>query len=172
MALADPLTGLSNRRQLDQLLGIQIAQAERLGQDLGCLMIDVDHFKRFNDVHGHDAGDMVLREVGKVLAGVTRDAGLAFRYGGEEFMLLLPGLSVEAAAERAEEIRTRVAALALGSEAGNMGPVTVSIGVAITPLHCPPDRLVRTADAALLRAKAMGRDRVEVAQQRDSFAAV
>ncbi len=159
MALADPLTGLSNRRQLDQLLGIQIAQAERLGQDLGCLMIDVDHFKRFNDVHGHDAGDMVLREVGKVLAGVTRDAGLAFRYGGEEFMLLLPGLSVEAAAERAEEIRTRVAALALGSEAGNMGPVTVSIGVAITPLHCPPDRLVRTADAALLRAKAMGRDR-------------
>jgi len=172
MALADPLTGLSNRRQLDQLLGIQIAQAERLGQDLGCLMIDVDHFKRFNDVHGHDAGDMVLREVGKVLAGVTRDAGLAFRYGGEEFMLLLPGLSVEGATERAEEIRTRVAALALGSEAGNMGPVTVSIGVAITPLHCPPDRLVRTADAALLRAKAMGRDRVEVAQQRDSFAAV
>ena len=127
MALADPLTGLSNRRQLDQLLGIQIAQAERLGQDLGCLMIDVDHFKRFNDVHGHDAGDMVLREVGKVLAGVTRDAGLAFRYGGEEFMLLLPGLSVEGATERAEEIRTRVAALALGSEAGNMGPVTVSI---------------------------------------------
>ena len=172
MALADPLTGLSNRRQLDQLLGIQIAQAERLGQDLGCLMIDVDHFKRFNDVHGHDAGDTVLREVGKVLAGVTRDAGLAFRYGGEEFMLLLPGLSVEGATERAEEIRTRVAALALGSEAGNMGPITVSIGVAITPLHCPPDRLVRTADAALLRAKAMGRDRVEVAQQRDSFAAV
>lgn len=172
MALADPLTGLSNRRQLDQLLGIQIAQAERLGQDLGCLMIDVDHFKRFNDVHGHDAGDMVLREVGKVLTGVTRDAGLAFRYGGEEFMLLLPGLSVEGATERAEEIRTRVAALALGSEAGNMGPVTVSIGLAITPLHCPPDRLVRTADAALLRAKAMGRDRVEVAQQRDSFAAV
>lgn len=172
LALADPLTGLSNRRQLDQLLGIQIAQAERLGQDLGCLMIDVDHFKRFNDVHGHDAGDTVLREVGKVLAGVTRDAGLAFRYGGEEFMLLLPGLSVEGATERAEEIRTRVAALALGSEAGNMGPVTVSIGVAITPLHCPPDRLVRTADAALLRAKAMGRDRVEVAQQRDSFAAV
>ncbi|AMU93412.1 hypothetical protein AOA14_02195 [Sphingopyxis terrae subsp. terrae NBRC 15098] len=172
LALADPLTGLSNRRQLDQLLGIQIAQAERLGQDLGCLMIDVDHFKRFNDVHGHDAGDTVLREVGKVLAGVKRDAGLAFRYGGEEFMLLLPGLSVEGATERAEEIRTRVAALALGSEAGNMGPVTVSIGVAITPLHCPPDRLVRTADAALLRAKAMGRDRVEVAQQRDSFAAV
>lgn len=171
MALADPLTGLPNRRQLDQLLEVQLAQAERLGRDLGCLMVDVDHFKRFNDVHGHDAGDMILREVGRVLATSTREAGLAFRYGGEEFMVLLPGLSVDQASARAEEIRQRIADLQLGSEAGNLGPVTVSIGVAITPLHCPPDRLVRTADAALLRAKAMGRDRVEIAQQRDAFAA-
>jgi diguanylate cyclase (GGDEF)-like protein len=170
MALADPLTGLPNRRQLDQLLEVQLAHAERLGRDLGCLMVDVDHFKRFNDVHGHDAGDMILREVGRVLASSTREAGLAFRYGGEEFMVLLPGFSAEQANARAEEIRQRIAGLQLGSEAGNLGPVTVSIGVAITPLHCPPDRLVRTADAALLRAKAMGRDRVEMAQQRDSFA--
>jgi diguanylate cyclase (GGDEF)-like protein len=172
MALADPLTGLPNRRQLDQLLEVQLAQAERLGRDLGCLMVDVDHFKRFNDVHGHDAGDMILREVGRVLATSTREAGLAFRYGGEEFMVLLPGFSADQASTRAEEIRQWIADLQLGSEAGNLGPVTVSIGVAITPLHCPPDRLVRTADAALLRAKAMGRDRVEIAQQRDSFAAV
>lgn len=172
MALADPLTGLSNRRQLDHMLEIQIAQAERLGQNLGCLMVDVDHFKRFNDVHGHDAGDTVLRQVGKVLAGATRDAGLAFRYGGEEFMVLLPGLTVDQAEARAEDIRKRIADLQIGHEAGNLGPVTASIGVAITPTHCPPDRLVRTADAALLRAKALGRDRVEVAQQRDAFAAV
>jgi len=170
MALADPLTGLPNRRQLDQLLEVQLAQAERLGRDLGCLMVDVDHFKRFNDVHGHDAGDMILREVGRVLANMTREAGLAFRYGGEEFMVLLPGFSADQASARAEEIRQRIAGLQLGSEAGNLGPVTVSIGVAITPFHCPPDRLVRTADAALLRAKAMGRDRVEMAQQRDAFA--
>ncbi len=171
MALADPLTGLPNRRQLDQLLEVQLAQAERLGRDLGCLMVDVDNFKRFNDAHGHDAGDLVLREVGRTLANATREAGLAFRYGGEEFMVLLPGLSADQASARAEDIRKRVSDLKLGSEAGNLGPVTVSIGVAITPLHCPPDRLVRTADAALLRAKALGRDRVEIAQQRDSFAA-
>lgn len=172
MALADPLTGLPNRRQLDHMLDIQIAQTESHGQELGCLMIDVDHFKRFNDAHGHDAGDTVLRQVGKVLAGATRDAGLAFRYGGEEFMVLLPGLDVAQAEARAEVIRQRVSDLNIGHDAGNLGPVTVSIGVAITPLHCPPDRLVRTADAALLRAKALGRDRVEVAQQRDAFAAV
>jgi len=171
MALADPLTGLPNRRQLDQLLDVHLAQAERLGRDLGCLMVDVDNFKRFNDVHGHDAGDLVLREVGKVLGNATREAGLAFRYGGEEFMVLLPELTAEQASARAEDIRKRISDLKLGHEAGNLGPVTVSIGVAITPLHCPPDRLVRTADAALLRAKAMGRDRVEIAQQRDSFAA-
>ena len=125
------------------------------------MFLDLDGFKAVNDTHGHDTGDDVLRLVASRLSRVG-DGGRAFRYGGEEFMLLLPGLSVEGATERAEEIRTRVAALALGSEAGNMGPVTVSIGVAITPLHCPPDRLVRTADSALLRAKATPQEVAEV----------
>lgn len=168
MAMADPLTGLANRRQLGHVLETQIAQAERLDDPLGCLMIDVDHFKRFNDVHGHEAGDAVLRAVGQVLANVTRESGLAFRYGGEEFLILLPTLSPGQAEERAQDIRARITALQLGHGGNDLEPVTVSVGIAVAPDHCGYDRLVRTADAALLRAKTLGRDRVEVARPRHS----
>lgn len=168
MAMADPLTGLANRRQLGAALETQIAQAERLGEPLGCLMIDVDHFKRFNDVHGHEAGDAVLRAVGQLRANVTRETGLAFRYGGEEFLVLLPTLSVVQAEERAEDIRARVSALRLGHGDTDLGPVTISVGIAVAPDHCAYDRLVRTADAALLRAKTLGRDRVELARLRNT----
>lgn len=171
MAMADSLTGLANRRQLGHILETQIAQAERLGEPLGCLMIDVDHFKRFNDEHGHEAGDAVLRGVGHVLANVTRESGLAFRYGGEEFLILLPTLSPVQAEERAQDIRTRISALRLGHGDRDLESITVSIGAAVAPDHCSFDRLIRTADAALLRAKTLGRDRVEVAKTRDSKAA-
>ena len=166
MAMADSLTGLANRRQLGHVLETQFAQAERLGEPLGCLMIDVDHFKRFNDVHGHEAGDAVLAAVGHVLANVTREADLAFRYGGEEFLVLLPGLSLAQAEERAQDIRARISALELGHGGKDLDPITVSVGIAVAPDHCGFDRLVRTADSALLRAKALGRDRVEMAQVR------
>ncbi|NIJ36030.1 diguanylate cyclase (GGDEF)-like protein [Sphingopyxis panaciterrae] len=168
MAMADSLTGLANRRQLGDVLETQISQAERLGEPLGCLMIDVDHFKRFNDNHGHESGDTVLRAVGLVLANVTREAGLAFRYGGEEFLILLPTLSPVQAEERAEDIRTRISALQLGHGGNDLEPVTVSVGIAVAPDHCAYDRLVRTADAALLRAKTLGRDRIEMAKLRNS----
>jgi diguanylate cyclase (GGDEF)-like protein len=170
MAMADSLTGLANRRQLGHVLDTQIAQAERLGEPLGCLMIDVDHFKRFNDVHGHEAGDAVLGAVGQVLANVTREAGLAFRYGGEEFLVLLPSLSLVQAEERAQDIRARISALELGHGGKDLDAITVSVGIAVAPVHCAFDRLMRTADAALLRAKANGRDRVEVAQLRKAKA--
>ena len=126
-------------------------------------MVDVDHFKQFNDSFGHDAGDAVLREVGAVLGGAVRDKELAFRYGGEEFLLLLPGLDADRASARAEHIRERIASLCLIHEGVTLGPVRASIGLATAPVHCTTDRLVQTADAALLRAKAQGRDRVEVA---------
>lgn len=170
MAMADPLTGLANRRQLGHVLETQIAQAGRDGETLSCLMIDVDHFKRFNDVHGHEAGDAVLRAVGRVLANVTREPEFAFRYGGEEFLLLLPALSPEQAAERAQDIRDRIAAIELAHAGGELGGLSVSIGLAAAPLHCDFSRLIPTADAALLRAKALGRDRVEVAQVRKTAA--
>jgi diguanylate cyclase (GGDEF)-like protein len=167
MAMADPLTGLANRRQLEAVLETQLAEADRLGRPLGCLMLDIDHFKRFNDGFGHDAGDAVLREVGAVLAHATREQGHAFRYGGEEFLLLLVGTGAEPAEARAEDIRRRIAALKLTHNGVALGPVTTSIGVAVAPEHCPLDRLVLAADAALLRAKALGRDRVVLASRRE-----
>lgn len=163
MAMADPLTGLANRRQLEETLERQFAEAERLGQPISCLMIDVDHFKQFNDRFGHDAGDAVLREVAATLKQITREQGMAFRYGGEEFLLLIPGIGPDEASIRAEEIRTRMSAIRIEYRGEELGPVTVSIGAASVPDHCDFQSLVRTADAALLRAKSSGRNRVEVA---------
>lgn len=171
MAMVDPLTGLANRRRLEVCLEELVAEAERLGRPLAALMLDVDHFKRFNDVFGHDAGDLVLREVGVVLSHATREHGNAFRYGGEEFLLLMPGLDAEQARARAEEIRLKIAALTLRHDRVELGPITASIGVAAAPEHCRFDRLVVTADAAVLRAKTEGRDRVVVATVREADAA-
>jgi diguanylate cyclase (GGDEF)-like protein len=171
MAMVDPLTGLANRRRLEVCLEELTAGAARTGRPLACLMIDVDHFKRFNDAFGHDAGDLVLREVGAVLRHATREHGNAFRYGGEEFLLLLPGLTAEQARVRGEEIRTRIAALRLRNDSVELGALTASIGVAAAPEQCPLDRLVVTADAAVLRAKTEGRDRVVVATVREADAA-
>jgi diguanylate cyclase (GGDEF)-like protein len=166
MAMADPLTGLPNRRQLEAVLATRIAAAEREGDTISCAMIDVDHFKRFNDEYGHDAGDTMLRAVGEALCNSVREKNLVFRYGGEEFTLLMPGLGAEAAAERAEEIRLRIAALRVTHEGRELGPTSISLGVATAPTHCTPDRLVQTADAALLRAKGAGRNQIVVARAR------
>lgn len=163
MALVDPLTGLANRHQLDAMLRLQLVQAERSGAPLSCLMLDVDHFKSFNDRFGHEAGDAVLRGVGGILAHSVRDDGIAFRYGGEEFLLLMPGFGLKAAAARGEQIRERIAGLHVRHDGAELGPVTCSIGIANFPEHGGADSLVQTADAALLRAKQQGRDRIVVA---------
>ncbi|MEJ5096007.1 MULTISPECIES: diguanylate cyclase [Sphingomonas] len=167
MAMADPLTGLANRRHLDAVLGLELAAGER---PLSCLMMDVDHFKRINDSFGHDAGDAVLREVGATLKGSSREGALAFRFGGEEFLLLLPGLSLDQARERAEEVRGRIAAMRIEHEGKDLGTITASFGVSSTPEVCGADKLVQTADAALLRAKAAGRNRVVAADRRQEHA--
>jgi diguanylate cyclase (GGDEF)-like protein len=166
LAMADALTGLANRRQLDTTLATHFAEAERLRRPISCLMLDVDHFKRFNDDFGHDAGDAVLREVGGVLKRATREGNLAFRYGGEEFLMLLPGLEPNQALDRAEEIRRKVESLRVVHDGREVGPITASLGLASSPEHCPVDRLIQTADAALLRAKRAGRNRVVVAEAR------
>jgi diguanylate cyclase (GGDEF)-like protein len=166
MAMADTLTGLANRRQLDAVLEILLAEANRQGTPISCVMLDVDHFKRFNDTFGHAAGDAVLREVGAALKHCMRESGLAFRYGGEEFLLLMPGFGPEQATARAEEIRARIAALHVTQDGRELGPITASLGVATAPEHCAFDRLVQVADAALLRAKQAGRDRVVVVEAR------
>jgi diguanylate cyclase (GGDEF)-like protein len=160
MAMADPLTTLSNRRQLDQALETQLAEAKALGAPICCAMIDIDHFKHFNDTFGHEAGDAVLKAVAAALKGAIRSDDQVFRYGGEEFLILMPDIDAETAAIRAEEIRARIGHLQIRHEGSDLGAVTVSIGLASAPVHCPWDRVVQTADAALLRAKLDGRNRV------------
>jgi diguanylate cyclase (GGDEF)-like protein len=166
LAMADPLTGLANRRHLEAVLEVEIAMAQQQHHPLSCIVIDVDHFKRFNDTYGHDAGDAVLREVASVLKGCLRDGGFAARVGGEEFLVLLPGLSVEQAIDRAELMRQRISDLKLHMDSGDLGTVTASFGVAGTPEICDPHKVLQTADAALLRAKKAGRNRVVCAQPR------
>lgn len=164
LALADPLTQLGNRRRLDEVLALHTASAQQQGAPISCAMIDVDHFKRFNDEHGHDAGDAVLRALGAALKQAVRADDLAFRYGGEEFLLLMRGCGPRDAGARAEEIRARVAGLRVTHEGRDLGPITASLGVASAPDHCGYDDLVRCADMALLRAKREGRNRVVIAQ--------
>ena len=133
-------------------------------------MIDIDHFKRFNDMFGHDAGDAVLRAVGKVLGDSLREEGCAFRLGGEEFVLLMPGFAIERAMERAEQVQRAIRDLRVEYRGKALGQITASFGLSAFPDHGAAERLVQTADAALLRAKRDGRDRIVVATKRDASA--
>ncbi|MDR5836179.1 diguanylate cyclase [Caballeronia sp. LZ034LL] len=161
LAMADPLTGLRNRRQLDLWTQDELAKTERTGQETACAMVDIDFFKQFNDDHGHDAGDAVLRAVGSVLRQATDDADLVFRYGGEEFAVLMVGVNAAEAVRRAEALRAGIAALVVDHDGQPLGPVTASIGVASAPAECARTSLIQCADAALLEAKRKGRNRVE-----------
>ena len=172
MAMADALTGLSNRRHFDQAFQGHLDKAERHHAPMACLMIDIDHFKRFNDTFGHDAGDAVLRAVAQVLADAVREEQMAFRLGGEEFLLLMPGLTLDQALERAGHVQQRIRDLQVDYRGKPLGSVTASFGLAAYPDHGMTDRLVATADAALLRAKRDGRDRIVVATVRDIPASI
>ncbi|KQX20307.1 MULTISPECIES: sensor domain-containing diguanylate cyclase [unclassified Sphingomonas] len=163
LATRDPLTGLSNRRHLDEVLNVERALAESAGTPLACLMIDIDHFKRFNDQFGHDAGDLVMQHVAQVLKSQTHDRDLPCRYGGEEFAILLPTRDSAAAAQRAEQIRQTIRKVALAYHGRSLPPVTVSIGVAAYPMETDGASLLSVADGALLAAKEAGRDRVVIA---------
>jgi len=163
-SIRDRLTGLLNRRYLDEAMELEFARTERSGKPMAVVMLDLDHFKRFNDTFGHDGGDAVLREFAQVLTSCVRKGDIACRYGGEEFCLMLPGAPAEMARERAEQIRVAVSKLKLMHLGRPLGPVTVSIGVAAFPEHAhTPADLIQAADHALYRAKTGGRDRVEVA---------
>src|SRR4051794_3219306 len=127
-------------------------------------MLDVDHFKRFNDTFGHEAGDLVLREIGALLPKCLRASDIASRFGGEEFALVLPGSDLDGACAKAEAIREAVAALDVKHPGRVLGSVTVSAGVAAYPAHGGTStEVLRAADAALYRAKASGRDQVTLA---------
>ncbi|EKT4523351.1 GGDEF domain-containing protein [Pseudomonas putida] len=162
LAATDSLTGLANRRRLDQVLRQEWARAQRNRQPLAILMVDVDHFKSFNQRHGHAGGDHALREVAKTIERcIRRPADMAARYGGEEFQVVLPDTDLPGARLLAERIRASVEALP--TFGNDERPVTVSIGIS---LHVPGTQqnltgLLGSADEALYRAKANGRNRVE-----------
>jgi diguanylate cyclase (GGDEF)-like protein len=165
LALRDSLTGLYNRRFMEEMLERLCADAERRKTPVSAIMMDLDHFKKLNDQHGHAAGDTVLREVSAAILSCLRSVDVACRYGGEEFAVLLPDCSMATAAAKAELIRSRV------SERTTAGgtAVTISLGVASIPETCVGlPELLPTADTALFEAKQQGRDRVAVSPLRPS----
>ena len=168
-AVTDPLTGLLNRRFLQEFLPREVMKAHRHGTSLAVIMVDLDFFKRINDVFGHEAGDLVLRKVAGTIKGTFRGSDVACRYGGEEFVLILPGATLEGARQKAETIRLSIASLDLMQRDRSLGRVTASLGVALYPEHgADADALVRAADAALYAAKEGGRNRVVVAAADES----
>lgn len=163
----DPLTGLYNRRYLEESLDREESRARRSGRPLGIMMIDIDHFKRYNDNHGHIAGDEVLRHVAHHMECLARSEDILCRYGGEEFVLVMANASPETLRERAEELVAGVSRLSLSHEGRALGPVTLSIGIAIFPDDASSAaEALAVADAALYEAKGAGRNRVVVGSRR------
>ncbi|HSH62110.1 MAG TPA: sensor domain-containing diguanylate cyclase [Acidimicrobiales bacterium] len=166
LARVDELTGLSNRRCLEETLEREVARSGRSGEPLSVVMFDVDHFKKLNDAHGHQHGDAVLRLMGQLLLETVRQIDTAARYGGEEFALVLPNCSPTNAVALAERVRQDLALRTADP------PVTVSAGVATLPVHAfTGEELVRAADEALYESKNTGRDRVTLADRQASPAA-
>jgi diguanylate cyclase (GGDEF)-like protein/PAS domain S-box-containing protein len=164
-SIRDQLTGLFNRRYMEESLERELRRGARTRRPLGLILIDLDRFKSFNDSHGHEAGDRLLRAVGHFLQKRMRGGDIACRYGGEEFVFVLPEASLDATADRAEQLRLEVKELQVMHRGRELGPITLSLGVAVFPDHgTTAVELLRAADAALYRAKAEGRDRMVVAK--------
>ncbi|MEM9633709.1 MAG: diguanylate cyclase [Pseudomonadota bacterium] len=163
-SIRDPLTGLFNRRHFIDLLRTGLERSQHSGQPVSLVSIDVDHFKKFNDNHGHDAGDMVLRAVGTVLEETCEGDQVPCRMGGEEFMVLLPASSIDAAASVAEKLREAIEKIVVRYGEKNLPKITISCGVAGYPSHGRlPQDLMKSADDALYKSKDEGRNRVTVA---------
>ena len=163
LATIDPLTGIANRQAVLDRVDEELARAMRYLHPLSVVLVDLDHFKRVNDTHGHAAGDQVLRHVGSLLAESVRAIDTAGRYGGEEFLIVLPETDADAAASVAEKLRRIVGSAAVQLPDGESISITISAGVAGgSGAVLRPDMLVRDADSALYSAKALGRDQVYV----------
>lgn len=164
LSIRDALTGLFNRRYLEESLEREIYRAGRKGTPLGVVMLDIDHFKQFNDTFGHEAGDAILHEIGVFLQRHVRSSDIACRYGGEEFTLIMPETSLEVACQRAELLREAVKHVQVQHVQRSLGSIAFSFGVGVFPDHgSTAETLLRAADTALYRAKAEGRNRVCVA---------
>ena len=160
-ATRDVLTGLFNRRFMEEAMEIEQRRALRRGSPIGFMMVDVDHFKLLNDTFGHDSGDAVLRMIGSVLRHIIREGDMPCRYGGEEFVVILPGATLEDTRQRAETLRMAIERCRPNHEGRALGQVTVSIGVSVFPVNGSSWQMVlKSADQALYNAKRSGRNRV------------
>src|SRR6267378_3468362 len=160
-SIRDPLTGLFNRRYMEESLVRELRRAARNQRRLGAIMLDLDKFKVFNDTYGHAAGDTLLRKLGGFLRSRTRGEDIACRYGGEEFVLILPEASIEVTQQRAEQLREEFKLLTVQDRGQTLGALTLSVGVAVFPEHgATVEEILHAVDTALYRAKAEGRDRV------------
>jgi diguanylate cyclase (GGDEF)-like protein len=164
-ALVDGLTGLANRRSCEETLNAELARTERFPGPLALVVADLDDFKEVNDRYGHQAGDVVLREFASLLRESVRDIDLAGRWGGEEFLLVLPGTDLEGATHVADRVRRALAGRIVLSVDGEPIPVTASFGVAAYPQTQTASALFAAADAALYEAKRTGKNRVSVASE-------
>lgn len=163
-AIRDPLTNLFNRRYMQAELSRKLLNAARSGGELGVIMIDLDHFKDFNDLHGHAAGDLVLMKLGEFLLNQVRRDDIACRYGGEEFVLILPEATLDVVVERTERIRQDFKEIDFEVSPIKSYSVTLSAGIALFPIHgANEEEILKAADDALYLAKSKGRDRIEVA---------
>ena len=162
-AIRDALTGLFNRRYLEETLERELLRARRAAAAISLVMLDIDHFKKLNDTYGHKAGDVMLQKLGEMLRAHTRGGDVACRYGGEEFVVVLPGASLEVAHQRAEQWRLTFEAVRVPYGKHELRS-TLSLGVAVFPQHgSTSDEVLRMADTALYMAKTEGRNRVVVA---------
>jgi diguanylate cyclase (GGDEF)-like protein/PAS domain S-box-containing protein len=164
-SIRDPLTGLYNRRYMEEVLRQHLSRVTRKLHPLAIIMIDIDHFKSFNDVHGHTAGDLLLNELGRFLQSHIRREDIACRYGGEEFILIMPDATLEQAQHRADYVRREAKQLQVHDIDKSYSGITLSLGVAAYPQHGRNiETVLRVADTALYRAKQEGRDRTMVAE--------
>ncbi len=163
LATRDSLTGLYNRHYLDDTLPREVSRIVRRNSTLGIIMIDVDFFKQINDQYGHAAGDEFLKLVGHVLAGKIRDSDIACRYGGDEYVLIMPDASLKATFERAESIRRDAESWSFKIDGKTIASPAISCGVAIFPDHgSTGDAVLQAADAALYAAKTSGRNQTRM----------
>ena len=163
-SVRDALTEWFNRRYMEESIAREFSRVLRDGRELGIVMFDLDHFKRLNDTYGHAMGDAVLRQLGQVLLDHVRDEDIACRYGGEEFIVILPGANLAVSQVRAEELRSLVAGMTVQWDGQTVGNISVSLGVASFPHHGKSwQEVIKQADKALYVAKQSGRNQVMVA---------
>lgn len=171
-SIRDPLTGLYNRRYLEETLAREESRTRRSGKPFCVMMMDIDHFKRCNDTFGHAAGDQVLTRVSRCMESMSRPEDILCRFGGEEFVLILTNIVPATLAERADKLRASIPRLTIVHEQQTIGPITLSIGLAVFPDNgSTAEEVLHAADAALYQAKQGGRDRVVIGAWAAPFAA-